>query len=742
MKKDLFKVEGMTCAGCAASVERTLGSLQGVHSAAVNFASEMVLVTYDPEEISKGKMEDVIHGIGYTLVTDKQLIDREEEQETNRVKRLRLNLIIAAVFSVPVFILAMFFNHIPYINPVMMILTLPVIGWSGREFFIHAWNQAIHRNTGMDTLIAVGTGAAFIYSAINTLFPSWLFIQGVESHVYFEAAAVIITFILLGKYLEEKTRKKTSSSIRKLMGLKARTTRVIRNGEEKEILVSRVVKGDIIFVRPGEKIPVDGIISEGHSTIDESMITGEPIPVIKQPGDSVIGATINLDGSFKMVAEKVGDETVLAQIIRLVQEAQGSKAPIQKMADRIAGIFVPVVLILSLITFLSWILFYDGNSLEYALVNAVTVLIIACPFALGLATPTALIVGIGKAAKHGILIRDASVIETVKGIDTLVFDKTGTITTGKPEVTEVIFTAELEQENKQAEREKILQDVASLEHLSEHPFARAISEYFQTSGNPLKEVTGFESKTGKGTAGYVGSHHYMAGSRQYMIESGGIHEMNLAHLERKSPGTNSSRVYIARDSSILALILLKDQVKKNSIQTIAELERMGYEIHMLTGDSKAMASEIAAQAGIKKVYADATPSDKAEYIKQLKQKNKKVAMIGDGINDSPALAFADIGIAMGTGTDIAMENAGIILIKGDLERLAHSLSISSSTFTVIKQNLFWAFIYNIVALPVAAGALFPFTGFLLNPMIAGATMAMSSLSVAGNSLRLNSKSLS
>jgi len=767
INKEIYRVEGMSCASCASSVQSMLGSLEGVHSANVNFAASNVIVEFDPDLVSKKVMEQAIKDIGYELITASGItVEQEEESESKRLKQLRFNTTFSVLFSVPVFLIAMFFHHqIPYANWIMMGLSIPVLAWFGRDFYIIAWKRLLHFSANMDTLVALGTGVAFLFSTFNTIFPSWLLSRGLEPHVYYEAAVVIISFIMLGRYFEERAKQRTGSAIRKLMNLGVKFARVERDGKEMEVPISEVKQGDILLIRPGEKIPVDGVVIAGHSAVDESMITGESIPVTKRSGDPVIGATINQTGSLRVKAEKVGSETMLAQIIRLVQEAQGSKAPIQQRVDKIASIFVPVVIGIAIMTFFSWLIWYPasgiqhpGSSLQLAIVAAVTVLIIACPCAMGLATPTALIVGLGKAAEHGILIRDATSLETICEVDTIVFDKTGTITEGKPEVVEVVWEKSRQLAVGSWQKDEILHlasgiwhpvsmtevsnAIVSIERLSEHPFAAALVDYFNNQSSDSKdEVVGFESHTGKGVSAFYNKDNYYIGSKSYIQENNCILEGDLLIEEARLRKEARSIIYIARARNVVALVAVADTIKESSSAAIAELKKIGLEVHMLTGDSVAIASHIASQAGIDFYKAEATPVGKADYIKALKEQGKRVAMAGDGINDSPALALADIGIAMGPGTDIAIESAQMILIKGDLQKLVSAIRLSHATNRTIKQNLFWAFFYNSISIPIAAGVLYPVFGFLLNPMIAGAAMAFSSVSVVTNSLRLKRKSI-
>ncbi len=749
--KGLYRVNGMSCASCAGSIQTMLSAQEGVRAASVNLASEQVMVEYDPSVISLDRIVKTVDELGFQLIIRDLSLEEEHDLVALRLKRLRTNTILSAAFSIPVVLIAMVFHHMAYANLIMMALSIPVLAWFGQEFFIIAWKRMLHFSANMDTLVAMGTGSAFLFSLFNTIYPGFLLSRGFEPHVYFEAATVIITFILLGRFFEEKAKQKTSEAIKKLMGLGVKTARVIRNGVEKEMLISRIVKGDILVIRPGEKIPADGRVTEGFSTIDESMITGESMPVNKWPGDQVIGATINQTGSLKVVAEKIGAETMLAQIIRLVQEAQGSKAPIQKLADRIASVFVPVVMGISVFTFIAWMVFLPSAGAPFAFMAAVTVLVIACPCALGLATPTALMVGLGKAAQQGILVKDAQSLELVCKTTAIVLDKTGTVTIGRPQVTDVIWDPGVESNPLQAGRD-IPGAVFAIESMSEHPFAQALVNFFTSKqasvsaedperphGNGV--VSGFESVTGKGVLAYFSGDLYHIGSRSYITGSGCAVPEVFVEEEKKLKQQTLSVVYVSCNNSAVAMVALADTIKPGSAKAIARLQQMGMQVHLLSGDSVAITSHIAAGAGIEFFKAEATPGEKSDYVKRLKEQGYVVAMVGDGINDSPALAVADIGIAMGTGTDIAIESAQITLIKGDLEKLVTALKLSQETVKTIRQNLFWAFFYNIITIPVAAGILYPITGFMLNPMLAGAAMAFSSVSVVANSLRLRSKRL-
>ncbi len=738
--KEIYPVEGMSCASCAASIDSMLSAQEGIHSSSVNLAAENVTIEYDPGILTPDQISQVVSNLGFHLITDKNYTsDQHQDAIDRRLKKLRFKTIMAVLFSIPVVMIAMVFHHMPYAAWIELVLTIPVISWFGQEFFVIAVKRARYLSTNMDTLVAMGTGTAFLFSLFNTLFPQFLLSHGFEPHVYYEAATVIISFILLGRYFEEKAKRKTSDAIKKLMGLGVKTARVIRNGIEKEMLISKIIKGDTLVIRPGEKIPVDGKVTEGSSVIDESMITGEPVPVEKNPGDVVIGATINQSGSLKMVAEKVGSDTMLAQIIRLVQEAQGSKAPVQKQVDKIASVFVPIVISIAALTFLIWFFFPPSSilhplssGLPFSFLTAIAVLVIACPCALGLATPTALMVALGRAASQGILIRDAQSLQNACRLNALVFDKTGTITKGKPEVTGTWWDSTITDPGK----ELISNAIVAIESRSEHPLAGALMNYFRRDDNPSDLLAGFENTSGKGVSAFAGKDVFHIGSKTYVLENDCQFSEYLQEKDKELRKQSGSLVYISRNRKTELIITVTDTLKPTSASTIAELKKMGIQVHMLTGDTVAMASHIAMECGIDHYKAEISPSGKADYILQLKEQGLIVGMVGDGINDSPALALADTGFAMGTGTDIAMESAQITLIKGDLEKVITAIRLSRKTVKIIRQNLFWAFFYNIIMIPLAAGILYPFTGFLLNPMIAGAAMAFSSVSVVTNSLRL------
>lgn len=717
-KKEVFAVTGMACAACAVSVESMVSSLPGVSSASVNYAGANVHVTYDPETISPADFVKSVESIGYGLIIeDDDLSEKLEKIEYQYFHELKRKLIVAGIFTIPVFVLSMFHTiHIEFINWVLLFLSMPVILFSGSEFYRNAWKQARHRMVNMDTLVALSTGIAFIFSVLNTIFPFIFLGSGLQPHVYFESATVIITFILAGKFLEARSKSKASSVIRDLMNLQPKTLTISRDGNEMELPLSMVAPGDHVMVKPGDRIPVDGVVESGDSYIDESMISGEPMPVFKTNGTNVFAGTLNKNGNLIITASKTGKNTLLAGIIAMVQEAQSAKPPIQKLADKIASVFVPIVLAIAVITFFLWWVLGPQPSITFAFLTTISVLIIACPCALGLATPTALIAGIGRGALQGILIRNAEILETACKINGVIFDKTGTLTTGKPVVTKSFWLKE---------DELLKQILYSLEKRSGHPLAYAILSLFEEM--PLLTVENFEDIPGKGVKASFQNYSCLAGNKTLMDECGII-------VPAGSGSDNS--VYFAFDKQIVAGFSIDDTMRENSAEAVNTLRKEGIEVFMLTGDKETTAAEMAHKTGITNYFANVLPADKNHFVRDLRQKGYKVAMVGDGINDSAAMAEADLGIAMSTGSDIAIDSAGIILMQGDLRAVAQSIRLSKATVRIIRQNFFWAFFYNIIAIPIAAGALYPFTGFLLSPMIAGAAMALSSVTVVMNSLRL------
>ena len=721
----------MTCAACAVSVESILGSQPGVSSASVNFAAQTVQLNYDPSIITPADLKKALQSIGYDLIVEETEDARAqvENLQLQRYESLRQRTIWAIVLAVPLAILGMFFMDLPYMEYVLWALSTPLVLWLGRSFFINGWKQARHGKANMDTLVALSTGIAYVFSVFNVLFPDFWHSRGMHAHVWFEAAGVVVAFILLGKLLEERAKSNTSSAIKKLMGLQPKTvTIVLEAGHMKEIPVAQVRIGDMLLVKPGEKVPVDGVLRSGSSYLDESMLSGEPIPVAKTIGNRVLAGTINQKGSFQFVAEKVGGDTLLANIIRMVQEAQGSKAPVQKLVDRIAGVFVPVVIGIAILTFFIWWTFGGENGLIQGLLAMVTVLVIACPCALGLATPTAIMVGVGKGAEQGILIKDAESLELAHRIQAVVLDKTGTITSGKPSLEAILW----ENDQETTEWKNVF---FSLEKNSEHPLAESVVSYFEKQATPLA-LDKVESVTGKGITGIYKGHKVLAGNWSLIQENGLIISKKLEEQATTWASEAKTLVYFANMQQVLAISAISDPIKPTSAQAIQELKQMGVAVYLLTGDNLQTASAVAAKVGIEHFEAGVLPSDKEKFIQKLQGQGLIVAMVGDGINDSQALARADVSIAMGKGSDIAMEVAKMTLMSSDLNKIPAAIRLSRRTVTAIRQNLFWAFIYNIIGIPIAAGVLYPVFGFLLDPMIAGAAMALSSVSVVSNSLRL------
>jgi P-type Cu+ transporter len=738
-----LKLRGMSCASCANNIEKAIQEVPGVRTCSVNFGAEQANVIYDPNQTDVAVIQDAVDAAGYSavpmqddLLAQEDDTERQSRQTENRqlTRKVWISGIISAILVIGS--LSMMTGlSIPFI-PVWMhdswlqlVLTTPVLFWCGSSFLINAW-KALKRHTAtMDTLVAIGTGTAYLYSLFPTFFPQWFIAQGLTPDVYFEAASVIIALILLGRLLENRAKGQTSEAIRKLMGLQAKTARVIRNNQEVDIPIAEVILGDIILVRPGEKIPVDGEIVEGASTIDEAMVTGESIPVKKHPGDEVIGATINKTGSFKFKATKIGKDTFLAQIVKLVQQAQGSKAPIQRLADRVTGWFVPAVIAIAIATFILW---YNimGNA-TMALITTVGVLIIACPCALGLATPTSIMVGTGKGAENGILIKGAESLEMAHKLRAIVLDKTGTITQGKPTVTNFISVNGIANNNEF----NLLHLAASLERNSEHPLAEAVVQYAQSQGVQLDNTNEFEAYAGSGVQGYVSEQLIQIGTHRWMNEL----SINTSELQKdwgKLEDLGKTVIWIAIDRKIEGIMGIADAVKPSSVNAIRALQKMGLEVVMLTGDNRRTAEVIALEVGIKRVFAEVRPEQKAATVETIQSEGKIVAMVGDGINDAPALAQADVGIAIGTGTDVAIAASDITLISGDLQGIVTAIQLSRATIRNIRQNLFFAFIYNVAGIPIAAGILYPFFGWLLSPIIAGAAMAFSSVSVVTNALRL------
>ncbi len=726
-----FPVTGMTCAACASSVESILAHKEGVSKASVNFANSSVLVDYD-ESITEENLQNALRQVGYDIIIDAENPSEVQQELQKRYYHdIKSRTIWSAVLTLPIFILGMFYMDWEPGKWISLVLTVPVLFWFGRSFFINAFKQARHGKANMDTLVALSTGIAFLFSVFNTFFPEFWVIRGIEPHVYYEAATVIITFISLGKLLEEKAKSNTSSAIKKLMGLQPKTLKIIENGEEIEIPISSVQVGQTILVKPGEKIPVDGLVSKGSSYVNESMITGEPVPVEKTKDEKVFAGTVNQKGSFQFTAEKVGGETLLSQIIKMVQEAQGSKAPVQKLVDKIAGIFVPVVMGISIITFIVWMAVGGDNAFSQALLTSVAVLVIACPCALGLATPTAIMVGIGKGAENNILIKDAESLEFGYKVNAVILDKTGTITEGKPLVTDILWKDKLENQN------GYKQILLAVEAQSEHPLAEAVVNHLKEENIEQAEIDSFESITGKGVKAQTeNGSKYFVGNHKLMLENNIEIDTTLMQTAESLEDQAKTVIFFGNEKLVLAILAIADKIKETSKKAIETLQERGIKVYMLTGDNKKTASAVAKQVGITNYQGEVMPSDKAAFVEKLQADGKIVAMVGDGINDSHALAQANVSIAMGKGSDIAMDVAKMTLITSDLQSIPKALELSKRTVLGIRQNLFWAFIYNIIGIPIAAGVLYPINGFLLDPMIAGAAMAFSSVSVVANSLRL------
>jgi len=756
--KKTFPVLGMGCAGCVGRVEKALNQQQGVTEATVNYATATATVAYHPDENAPETLKKAVRDAGYDLLIDidnDTTNDKVEEAEHNKFYKLKKRTIWAIILAIPVVIISMFFMEMPYANEIMWALSTPVVFWLGKDFFINAWKQLKHRSSNMDTLVALSTGIAYLFSVFNMLFPEFWLSRGVYPHVYFEAASVIIAFILLGRLLEERARNNTSSAIKKLIGLQPKTVTIAdRDGYQRIIPIEQIKRNDIIIVKPGEKIAVDGVVTNGHSFVDESMLSGESVPVLKNENTKVYAGTMNQKGSFRFRAEKIGAETMLAQIIRMVQDAQGSKAPVQKLVDKMAAVFVPVIIGIAIFTLIMWTFFAPANGFTHGLLAMVTVLVIACPCALGLATPTAIMVGIGKGAEQGILIKDAESLETARRVDAIVLDKTGTVTEGKPIVSDMIWL------NNNSNNKTLFYH---LEKLSEHPLAEAVTNYledttlnipetktpmyqlFRMDSNSGEKKTpmleNFESITGKGIKGRLNGNLYYAGNNKLLEENQIFIEPALTAEAKRLTSEAKTIVWFADETKALALAGITDKIKETSIKAVSLLKAASIEVYMLTGDNESTARETAREAGIEHYKAGVLPHEKANFIKQLQAQGKVVGMVGDGINDSAALAQADLSIAMGKGSDIAMDVAGITIISSDLTKIPEAIKLSGLTVKTIKQNLFWAFIYNLIGIPIAAGILYPINGFLLNPMIAGAAMALSSVSVVANSLRLKTKKI-
>ena len=732
-KKEVFPVTGLGCAACAARVNKVLNSCEGVEEANVNYASATALVTYDDSRCSPESLRKAVEEAGYGLITDVE--NEEEAAEAERLRQyraLRAQTAGALICAVPVFVLSMFFMDLRWGQWVTFVLSTVTVFVFGSRFFVNTVRQLRHGAVNMDTLVASSTGVAWLFSTFNLLFPELWISRGIEPHLYFEAASVIIAFILTGRLLEARARRKTTSAIRALTELQPVTVTVLAgDGSQKEVPVQWARPGDTVIVRPGERVAVDGTVLSGESYVDESMLSGEPVPVLKQAGAKVFAGTINQKGAFRFRADKTGGDTVLSQIIRMVQDAQGSKAPVQNLVDKVASVFVPAIIGIAVLVFAAWWIFAPEDGFIHGLLAMITVLIIACPCALGLATPTALIVGIGKGASNGILIKDATSLEVARNIDMVILDKTGTVTEGRPEVTDCLWASGTGDGDRMV--------LSGLERLSEHPLAEAVVRFLGMECQV--EISGFENIPGRGVLGMSEGRRYLAGSLE-LLRSEGI-EVDTAMLKEAGRWQNEARtvVWFADQDRSLAVLAVTDRIKPTSAEAVEKLRGMGIRTYMLTGDNEAAAAAVARMAGIDEFRAGVLPQDKARFVKECQDAGYKVAMVGDGINDSAALAQADLSIAMGRGSDIAINAAMITVLSSDLMRVPEAVRLSQLTVRTIRENLFWAFIYNIIAVPVAAGILYPVNGFLLNPMIGGAAMALSSVSVVTNSLRLRGMKL-
>lgn len=725
-----YPVLNMTCASCASSSQANLNRQLGVVNAEVNYGNGMGKIEYIPTLVSPENLKNALVEVGYDLVIDESKNQDEEIEQLHeeKYKTLKNKVIWALIFGVPLFIIGMFFMDMPYGNYIMWALSTPILFIFGQQFFVGAWKQLKNKSANMDTLVALSTSVAYLFSVFNTLFPEYWHSKGLHAHPYFEAAGLIIVFILIGKLMEERAKGNTSEAIKKLIGLQPNTVLVVKDGNQVEVKIEDVQIGDLIVAKPGDKIAVDGIIVSGESFIDESSLTGEPIPVEKGIDANVFSGTLNQNSPIQYKALKVGNDTLLSQIIQSVKNAQGSKAPVQQLVDKIAGVFVPIVIIIAILTFITWLVVGQENAFTMALLSMITVLVIACPCALGLATPTAIMVGMGKGAEQGILIKNAESLELAKKIDTIILDKTGTITEGKPKVQELIWF--------DYSAKNVLY---TIENNSQHPLAKAITEHIGKQ-DILPELK-IEDVSGKGLKTNILNDIYYVGKTSWITELNIQIDENIKQAIQDFSTKNYTTSFFGNDEKVLGLIGISDEIKATSVEAIKAFHEKGIEVWMVTGDNEFSANAIAKQVGIDQVVANALPNDKMSIIKDLQQKGKVVAMVGDGINDSAALAQADVSIAMGNGSDIAIDVAEVTLIGGDLTKIDHAINLSTQTVKTIHQNLFWAFIYNVIGIPIAAGVLYPINGFLLDPMIAGAAMALSSVSVVTNSLLLKYKKI-
>ncbi|MDR0940474.1 MAG: heavy metal translocating P-type ATPase [Mediterranea sp.] len=729
--KKVYPVLNMHCAGCANNVEKTVRKLAGVADASVSLASNLLNVAFDEGLVTPGEIRAAVLAAGYDLIVEEDhKAERQEEAQRQRYHSLKQKVIGAWAFAVPLLVLSMALPHAPYTDWAQLVLAVPVLALFGRDFFTGAWKQLQLRRSNMDTLVALSTSIAFLFSLFNTLFPQYWQSHGLEAHVYYEASAVIIAFVLTGKLMEERAKVGTSTAIRKLMGLQPRTARVRRTDKEEDVPIADLRVGDLVVVHPGERVPVDGRVVEGESYVDESMISGEPVAVGKMKDDKILAGTVNQRGALVARATQVGDQTLLAHIIKLVQEAQGSKAPVQRIVDRVTEFFVPAVLAISILTLVLWLLIGGTDALSHALLSAVSVLVIACPCALGLATPTALMVGIGKAADNHILIKDAVALEQMRKVDVAVFDKTGTLTEGAPTVTGWLWAL-----SEQSHYKEVL---LAAELKSEHPLAGAIAEALRVDDTEMlpASLDSFESLTGKGVKVTYQGQTYWVGSHKLLNDFHAPVPERMGAMLMEYASEGNGIIYFGRESDLLGAIAVSDPIKATTAEALKQLKAQGVEVCMLTGDGERTAKAVATRLNVDRYMSDAMPDDKADFIRELQLQGKTVAMVGDGINDSQALALADVSVAMGKGTDIAMDVAMVTLMTSDLLLLPKAFQLSRQTVRLINQNLFWAFIYNLIGIPIAAGILYPINGLLLSPMLASAAMAFSSVSVVLNSLSL------